>query len=76
MLRINRDHKMTGKAKRTTLKNINILPKLFDNFRTKSLKVSGRMKRFIAGLAKLCPDVMIAGKRSTGKTKQRWSGRH
>lgn len=69
MLRINRDHKMTGKAKRTTLKNVNILPKLFDIIRTKSLKVSGNIKRFIAGLAKLCPDVMVPGKRSSGKTK-------
>lgn len=54
----------------TTLRNVDILPPIFDIIRSKSLKLFGHIKRLSAGLTKLCVEGEVPGGRNRGKPKQ------
>lgn len=72
-MRIITDHKLIYKVAITTLENIaNSLPH-FDNICSISLKLYGYIKRSSAGLAKLCLEGFVPGKRST--RKQMWGNK-
>ena len=65
-------HKLVDRIKISTLRNKTSLPPLFDNIKSKCLKLFGHTKRSTAGLSKICLEGMVEGKRSRGKPKARW----
>ena len=65
-------HKLIDKIRISTLRNTTTLPPLFDNVKSKCLKLFGHVKRSEVGLSKICFEGMVEGKRSRGKPKLRW----
>ena len=65
-------HRLIEKTKISTLRELTSLPPLFDNIKSKTLKLFGHIKRSSVGLSKLCLEGMIQGKRSRGRPKRRW----
>ena len=65
-------HRLVDRIKISTLRNKTSLPPLFNNIKSKCLKLFGHTKRSTVGLSKICFEGLVEGKRSRGKPKQRW----
>ena len=65
-------HRLIYKIKITTLRNLTSLSPLFDIVKSRCLKLYGHIKRSSLGLAKLCLEGIVPGKRKRGRPKGRW----
>ena len=72
MMRFITGHKLIDKIKISTLRNITSLPPLFDKIKSRCLKLFGHVKRSTVGLAKICFEGTLEGKRSRGRPRMRW----
>ena len=66
-------HTMLDKIKITTLREMTNLRPLVSCLKQRKLKLFGHTKRSLNGLAKVCIEGKVKGKRSRGRPKQRWS---
>lgn len=74
MMCIIADHKLIAKVKITMLKNRMIFCPFLDTVHSKSLKLSGHMKRSNTGLTKLCFESMVPGKKNVEESQNRGGG--
>ena len=73
IMRFITSHTMLDKIKISTLQELTGLHPITSCLKERKLKLYGHIKRSTNGLAKVCIEGRVLGKRNRGRPKQRWS---